>query len=88
LRWAEAQNRLGDALRNLAERKRDASMLCEALQSHFDAWQVYAGAAPYYASLAETGMTKDMLLLKKQFTPSASQGCPEYAQIQKQVNLH
>lgn len=62
-----ARNNLGLALRLLGERKRDATIVLEALESHIMAWKVFMTSAPYLASQAK-GNTEDALnILKTNF---------------------
>ena len=48
--WAATQNNLGTALRDLGERDKDSVQLCDELQAHTSASQVFQAAPPYYAS--------------------------------------
>ena len=87
-RWGEAQNGLGDALRDLSRRRKDASLLCAALQGHLNAWEVSNGAAPYNASIAASGVSKDVAMLREQFAPTASKGClAQNAPVLEQLGL-
>jgi tetratricopeptide (TPR) repeat protein len=60
LDWAITQNNLGDVLRMLGTRTRDTNQLCEALADHVNAWRVFVGRAPYYASRATANAKKDL----------------------------
>ncbi len=64
LEWATTQNSLGIALATLGVRKRDPDLVCEALRSELDAWEVSsAGGDIVNASkAANNGLTQISLL--------------------------
>ena len=87
LNWASAQNKLGNALGSLGERERNVAPVCDGLGCHVDAWGVFSGAAPYYASGAANGARKDIAILEKLDPSARSQCLAKYAAALKRMGL-
>jgi hypothetical protein len=75
LDWAETQSGLGTALRLLGERKRDAAIVCEGLDSHLSAWKVFVDTAPFSAAESKDKVVKDLATLKQHFPVTVSATC-------------
>src|SRR5262249_55200911 len=71
LDWARTQVDLGNALAALGARSRNVASLCEALQSHLEAWEVLSARAAYDSSAAANSVEADFALLKKEFNPAS-----------------
>jgi hypothetical protein len=79
------QYNLANALEKLGERKRDPDLVCEALQSALDAWEVSsAGGDIYIASMAANNGLREISLLASMSKQTAQRYVNRYkAQIQK-----
>ncbi|MSQ48480.1 MAG: tetratricopeptide repeat protein, partial [Deltaproteobacteria bacterium] len=66
LQWAMTQNNLGNALQTLGEREKKAAFVCQALDRHIVAWEVFVTSAPYYAKIAREQAQRDSELLREQ----------------------
>jgi hypothetical protein len=75
LDWAITQDNLGNVLGILGYRNKDPALLCEALEDHVGAWEVFSSGAPHYASIAINSVNKDMALLKKKFDRNKYERC-------------
>jgi hypothetical protein len=87
LDWAATQNNLGVALRDLGQRTRDTSKLCQALGDHVSAWQVWFGAAPHYASIAAGNAKADMDAIHTESPGRAPKCLQTYSAELKQMGV-
>ena len=75
LRWAMMQNDLGNALVVLGERKKDAKLVCDALGSHLNAWEVFSGGKHFQTFGALIRVKRDITVLQKVFGEAAWRSC-------------
>ena len=75
LDWAITQNNLGNALRILGHRGKEARLICDALQGHVMAWEVFSRAEHFFASEVAKNIKKDIALLKQAFPPQQYEDC-------------
>ena len=87
LAWAQTQNNLGLALRDLGKRTNDTNELCEALSDHVNAWQVFLEAAPHYASMAAGNAKLDVDAIHTQSPGSAPQCLQAYSADIKKMGV-
>jgi hypothetical protein len=89
LDWAGTQHNLGVALIYLGERKKDATLICKALEHGLMAWDVYsARMSSYGTSAAENSMKRSVMTLKTNFEPQIYEAClAKYQQSLKQIGL-
>src|ERR1700722_6778812 len=72
LDWAQTQNNLGLALRDLGKRTNDTNELCEALSDRVSAWQVFSEAAALRLNgcrQRETGRARDPHSVSRKCSP-------------------
>jgi len=75
LDWAKVQINLGAALRSLGERKKDAALLCEALEKQLMAWEVSVMDSPPIATSAANNAKSTLTILKNTFALSTYETC-------------
>jgi tetratricopeptide (TPR) repeat protein len=73
--WAMTQLNLGNALHVLGKRKKNITLLCEALERHIDAWRFLASTEPHAALDASSGALADIDILAKRFPQTAYEVC-------------
>jgi hypothetical protein len=73
LDWARTQVDLGNALGALGEQSKNITSLCEALQSHLAAWEIFSVRGAYDASAAANSAATDSALLEQGFDPATYQ---------------
>lgn len=72
----QAHHNLGTALQALATQKSLAPVLCEALEHHLAAWELFSGgAAAYYVSAAAKSIASDLADLERGFDPNQARDC-------------
>jgi len=88
LDWATTQTNLGTALVILGEREKNAKLVCEALEKHITAWEVFSPRAHFYASAAGRGAKKDIDVLRREFEPATYLKClARYEEALKRIGL-
>ena len=75
LAWAATQNNLGNALWTLGGQKKDAPLICEALEKQLLAWKVLAVGSPYTAKKAADSAKSTVATLKNAFNLSMYNTC-------------
>ena len=73
--WAATQNNLGNALWTLGGQKKDAPLICEALEKQLLAWKVLAVGSPYTAKKAADSAKSTVATLKNAFNLSMYNTC-------------
>jgi hypothetical protein len=88
LHWAITQNNLGSTLRVLGERKKDATLICEALGKQLMAWKVFSTASPYYVSVTVNALKITLTLLMQHFDRQVYHSClAQHEDMLKRIGL-
>jgi tetratricopeptide (TPR) repeat protein len=86
LDWAKVQINLGATLRILGERKKDATLLCAALEKQLMARDVAAMVSPSTAAIAEIHAKDTVITLKNAFDLSMYEACvAKHAETLKRI---
>jgi len=88
LQWAETQSNLGGVLKTLGERKSDVSLVCEGLDAHVAAWEVFSSGALHRVSVALGNIKRDIALLTRAFDPASYlQSLAKHAEALKRMGI-
>jgi hypothetical protein len=88
LSWAKVQGNLGTALATLGELKKDAALLCKALEKQIMTWEVSAIGSPDTATIAVNNAKNMITALKNGFGLSIYETCvPKYVDALRRMGF-
>jgi hypothetical protein len=75
LDWATMQSNLGNALRTLGNRKKDATLICDALGKQIMAWEIFVIGSPYDGTRTAKNAKSTIATLENAFDTPTYEAC-------------